>query len=106
MNLTNLNTLPKSAFVATLGAIFEHSPWVAEGAYAAKPFADIEALRTAMVKVVDEAGLDQQLALIRAHPEVRATLGPLEHAVLEGTTTPLLAAQQLLRAFGGVTTGS
>ncbi|MBK6846099.1 MAG: methylmalonyl Co-A mutase-associated GTPase MeaB [Proteobacteria bacterium] len=50
-----------------------------------------------------ERGLHEAL---RAHPEVRATLGPLEHAVLEGTTTPLLAAQQLLRAFGVVTTGS
>ncbi len=70
MNLSTLNQLSKPAFVATLGAIFEHSPWVAEGAYAAKPFADIEALRTAMVKVVDEAGLDRQLALIRAHPDL------------------------------------
>jgi 2-oxo-4-hydroxy-4-carboxy-5-ureidoimidazoline decarboxylase len=70
MNISDINQLPKPAFVATLGAIFEHSPWVAEGAYAARPFADIEALRTAMVKVVDVAGLEQQLALIRAHPDL------------------------------------
>ena len=70
MNLTTLNNLSKPAFIQTLGAIFEHSPWVAEGAYAAKPFADIEALRTAMVEVVDGASLEQQLALIRAHPDL------------------------------------
>ncbi|MBK8481073.1 MAG: methylmalonyl Co-A mutase-associated GTPase MeaB [Proteobacteria bacterium] len=44
-----------------------------------------------------ERGLQEAL---RAHPEVRANLGPLERAVLDGQTTPLLAAQQLLRAFG------
>lgn len=70
MNISDINGLSKSAFVQTLGAIFEHSPWVAEGAYAAKPFADIEALRTAMVEVVDGASLEQQLALIRAHPDL------------------------------------
>ena len=70
MNISDINQLPKSAFVQTLGAIFEHSPWVAEGAYAAKPFAAIEALRKAMVDVVDGASLEQQLALIRAHPDL------------------------------------
>lgn len=70
MNISDINELSKSAFVQTLGAIFEHSPWVAEGAYGAKPFADIEALRTAMVEVVDGASLEQQLALIRAHPDL------------------------------------
>ncbi len=70
VNLATLNTLPKPAFTQTLGAIFEHSPWVAEGAYAAAPFADTEALHAAMVRVVDQARLDQQLALIRAHPDL------------------------------------
>ena len=70
MNLATLNALPKPAFTHTLGAIFEHSPWVAEGAYAAAPFANLESLHTAMVSVVDQASLDQQLALIRAHPDL------------------------------------
>lgn len=70
MNLTTLNQLPKPAFVDTLGAIFEHSPWVAEGAFASVPFANLEALHAAMVRVVDHASLDQQLALIRAHPDL------------------------------------
>jgi 2-oxo-4-hydroxy-4-carboxy-5-ureidoimidazoline decarboxylase len=70
MNLATLNTLPKPAFTQTLGAIFEHSSWVAEGAYTAAPFASIDALRTAMVNVVDQAPTEQQLALIRAHPDL------------------------------------
>ncbi len=70
MKLTDLNALPKPAFTQKLGAIFEHSPWVAEGAYAAAPFANIESLHAAMVQVVAQASLDQQLALIRAHPDL------------------------------------
>jgi 2-oxo-4-hydroxy-4-carboxy-5-ureidoimidazoline decarboxylase len=70
MNLASLNQLPKPAFTQTLGAIFEHSPWVAEGAHAAAPFATIEFLHAAMVRVVDHASLEQQLALIRAHPDL------------------------------------
>ena len=70
MNLATLNQLPKPAFTQTLGAIFEHSPWVAEGAYAAAPFTTIEALHTAMVRIVDQTSLEQQLALIRAHPDL------------------------------------
>ncbi len=70
MNLATLNTLPKPAFTQTLGAIFEHSPWVAEGAFVAAPFETVESLRTAMVQVVALASIDQQLTLIRAHPDL------------------------------------
>jgi 2-oxo-4-hydroxy-4-carboxy-5-ureidoimidazoline decarboxylase len=70
MNLATLNALPKPAFIDTLGTIFEHSPWVAEDAYAAAPFTNLESLHAAMVAVVDQASLDQQLALIRAHPDL------------------------------------
>ncbi len=70
ITLAELNALPAAQFVAMLGGIFEHSPWVAEGAVAARPFADIAALHAAMCEVVDEAGVDAQLQLIRAHPEL------------------------------------
>lgn len=70
MNLSALNAMAASRFAAALGEVFEHSPWVAESAYAARPFANIEALHRAMLAAVDEAGSDRQLALIRAHPEL------------------------------------
>ena len=50
--------------------MFEHSPWVARQTFAARPFADVEALHAAMVSVVDHAGEDEKLALLRAHPEL------------------------------------
>jgi OHCU decarboxylase len=60
--------------VARYGAIFEASPWVARAAYAEGPFADVDALHAAMVAAVRAAPREQQLALIRAHPELAAPI--------------------------------
>ena len=70
MNLAAVNALDEAVFVAALGDIFEHSPWVARRAYRARPFASVDALHAAMVDVVQRAGRNEQLALIRAHPEL------------------------------------
>jgi 2-oxo-4-hydroxy-4-carboxy-5-ureidoimidazoline decarboxylase len=68
--LAALSALPQAPFTARLGDIFEHSPWIAERAWAARPFASIEALHAAMLAVLDAASQPEQLALIRAHPEL------------------------------------
>lgn len=70
MNVADLDRLDRAAFVAALGGVFEHSPWVAEGAWPRRPFRSVDALHAAMVAVVDAAGEAQQLALLRAHPEL------------------------------------
>ena len=70
MVLADINAMDDAAFVATLGAIYENSPWVAEGAHEAAPFADIDALLAAMRDVVDAAGKPRQVALIQAHPDL------------------------------------
>jgi 2-oxo-4-hydroxy-4-carboxy-5-ureidoimidazoline decarboxylase len=69
-SLAELNAATREAFVGHLGGVFEHSPWVAERAYDRRPFATREALHTAMVAAVEEAGPERQLALLRAHPEL------------------------------------
>ncbi len=70
MNLDALNRASREDFVAALGGIFEHSPWVAERAFDARPFADVGALHAAMCAAMRGAGQDAQLALIRAHPQL------------------------------------
>lgn len=60
----------KLAFVAHLEGIYEHSPWIAERAWRSEPFESVEELHAAMVLVVQNATRDEQLALIRAHPEL------------------------------------
>ncbi|MBL8350139.1 MAG: 2-oxo-4-hydroxy-4-carboxy-5-ureidoimidazoline decarboxylase [Burkholderiaceae bacterium] len=69
LTLHQLNAATAADFVALLDGTYEHSPWIAERA-AARPFASLAQLKQAMVKVVREAGVDAQGALIRAHPEL------------------------------------
>jgi OHCU decarboxylase len=72
ITLAELNLLPTNEFVRTLAGIFEHSPWVAQRVAAARPFDSRQHLLDAMRTVVDEATREEQLALIRAHPKLRA----------------------------------
>lgn len=83
MTLNELSALPQAEFTQALGAIFEHSPWIAERAWTARPFETIDALHRAMVDVVQQADPAEQLALIAAHPELagrEASAGTLTHA--------------------------
>jgi N-carbamoyl-L-amino-acid hydrolase len=68
--LPDLNSCPAAAFVDTLRGIYEHSPWIPERAAARRPFASVAALKFALQTVVAQASPDEQLGLIRAHPEL------------------------------------
>jgi 2-oxo-4-hydroxy-4-carboxy-5-ureidoimidazoline decarboxylase len=70
MTILELNALPCEQFTEALGWVFEHSPWVAERAWPARPFADLDALHKAMVSRVESAPLEERLALLRAHPDL------------------------------------
>jgi 2-oxo-4-hydroxy-4-carboxy-5-ureidoimidazoline decarboxylase len=68
--IEHLNGCPPDEFVALVGPVFEHSPWIAEAVASRRPFASREALHAALCDTVTVATLDQQLALIRAHPDL------------------------------------
>jgi OHCU decarboxylase len=70
VELAAVNALGEREFVERFGGVFEHSPWVAQRAWGRKPFGSVEALHAAMMQVVAQAGKEEQLALIRAHPEL------------------------------------
>ncbi len=72
--ITEINTLAQDQFALIFGPVFEASPWIAEAAWAARPFAGLEALHRAMCAVVERAGQERQLALIRAHPDLAGRL--------------------------------
>lgn len=80
-SLAALNRATRHDFVARLGGIFEHSAWVAEAAWEARPFADVAALHAAMVDAMRAASHQRQLALLRAHPELAG------RAMVAGTLT-------------------
>ncbi|WP_210544449.1 2-oxo-4-hydroxy-4-carboxy-5-ureidoimidazoline decarboxylase [Rhodoferax sp. PAMC 29310] len=68
--LIELNAAEASQFVNLLDGTYEHSPWIAEQAFAKKPFLSLAQLKLALVEVVRDAGREAQLGLIRAHPEL------------------------------------
>jgi 2-oxo-4-hydroxy-4-carboxy-5-ureidoimidazoline decarboxylase len=70
VTIVELNTLDQAGFVHAVGWIFEHSPWVAERAYVARPFANLDALLGAMMQQVERAPVAERLALLKAHPDL------------------------------------
>jgi OHCU decarboxylase len=87
------------AFVARNGALFEHSPWVAEEAWEDGPFADDEALLAAMIAAVERAPRERQLALIRAHPDLAG------RAAIAGELTADSAREQAAAGLDRLTPG-
>jgi 2-oxo-4-hydroxy-4-carboxy-5-ureidoimidazoline decarboxylase len=68
--LAAINALDRASFIALLGRLYEHSPWAAERAFSAAPFADAQTLADAFQEAVTQASDAERLALIRAHPEL------------------------------------
>ncbi|MDP3702383.1 MAG: 2-oxo-4-hydroxy-4-carboxy-5-ureidoimidazoline decarboxylase [Hylemonella sp.] len=68
--LDQLNAAPLPEALQMLDGLYEHSPWIAERALGQRPFASLAQLKHAMTRVLDEAGRDAQIGLIRAHPEL------------------------------------
>ena len=66
-------------------ALFEHSPWVEARADARPPSGDRHA---DLMAVVHEASPEEQIALIRAHPELAGK------AAIDGSLTEASAAEQ------------
>lgn len=72
MRLDELNALDRDAFISAVGWVFEDSPWVAERAWISRPFSTLDGLHLAMVDQVEAAAPAEQLALLRAHPDLGA----------------------------------
>ncbi|MEG2766899.1 MAG: 2-oxo-4-hydroxy-4-carboxy-5-ureidoimidazoline decarboxylase [Comamonas sp.] len=70
LTLEQLNTADAASAVQMLDGLYEHSPWIAQTALAQRPFASLAHLKYAMVQVLEQAGVQPQLDLIRAHPEL------------------------------------
>jgi N-carbamoyl-L-amino-acid hydrolase len=70
LDLQAVNHATPAEFVQALQGVYEHSPWIAERAASRRPFATLAQLKLALVQAVREATRDEQLALLRAHPEL------------------------------------
>ena len=70
MTIAEVNALSPEDFVARFGFLFEHSPWVVEGAAGHRPFETLGAMHAALARVLFFADDDQKLAVFRAHPKL------------------------------------
>ncbi len=68
--LSELNDYEPGAFTEHLRGIYEHSPWIPQRAAAGRPFASVTALKLALQNALGAASSEEQLGLIRAHPEL------------------------------------
>ncbi len=83
--------LPRTAFIATFGGIYEHSSWVAETLYdqgLSEDDGDPTKLAKRMATIVDAADGERQMALLCAHPELAGKLA------ISGSLTAESAAEQ------------
>ena len=69
-----MDRLDHDAFIARFAGVFEASPWVAERAWAGRPFGSVDALYGAMMDAVDRAPREVRMDLIRAHPDLAANV--------------------------------
>ncbi|MGI9413570.1 MAG: 2-oxo-4-hydroxy-4-carboxy-5-ureidoimidazoline decarboxylase [Hyphomicrobiales bacterium] len=73
-NLTPSPTaMARAAFVDRFGGVYEHSPWIAEHLWAQgieETHDTAAGLHAALAAIMETAGPDEKLALIRAHPDL------------------------------------
>jgi N-carbamoyl-L-amino-acid hydrolase len=74
LTLDLLNAAAPDEAVQMLAGVYEHSPWIAKKALEQRPFKSLAALKYALAQTVREASPEQQLALIKAHPELAGKL--------------------------------
>jgi 2-oxo-4-hydroxy-4-carboxy-5-ureidoimidazoline decarboxylase len=70
ITLAELNRQSASEFVQTLAGVYEHSPWIPASICPQRPFTATAQLHAALRQAVTAASRAQQLALLRAHPEL------------------------------------
>lgn len=97
-SLAALNALDRAGFVAALGHLFEHSPWVAEETWPRRPFRDEAHLHAELCATMRAADPARQLALIRAHPDLAGRLAQQRQLTAESTREQASAGLDTLTA--------
>ncbi len=95
ITLEQLNAASAAQALAWLDGLYEHSPWIAEQALAARPFQSLAHMKHALVSVVRSGDREAQLALVRAHPELAGK------AAVAGTLTAESTNEQAKAGLAG-----
>ena len=70
LTIDQINAAPHADALKLLDGLYEHSPWIVDKALAARPFKSLPHLKAALTQVVNAATRTEELALLRAHPEL------------------------------------
>lgn len=99
LTLEEINSMSRDEFVASLGGIFEHSPWVAEKAYGHLPFHSVQQLHHVMLEAARNAEHSRVEGLLRAHPDLatRLQVSPLSAAEQQGAGLDRLTPEEFTR---------
>ncbi len=92
--ISGLNEMDTDEAVTLIGGIFEHSPWIVRETWPQCPFASVEALHAALCETIQGAGVERQVALIRAHPDL------VGRAARAGTLTRESTGEQQAAGLG------
>ena len=88
ISLQEINILDEEAFIRILTGLFEGPPWIVTQAWPAHPFTSREQLYQTLCSIMYQAPLEQQIALLRAHPDL------VGRAALAGTLSPASTNEQ------------
>ena len=81
--ITELNQMSQGEFTKALGDIWEDTPEIAEKAWQKKPFLNLDSLYKSMVDIVNDMNQEEQLALIKAHPDLGSKVKMAEASIQE-----------------------
>ncbi len=82
ITLQEINGYDQEHFVTALRGLFEGPPWIVTQSWYARPFATLTHMHQTFCRVMYDASLEQQIALLQAHPDL------VGRAALAGTLTP------------------
>ncbi len=83
------STMEKDDFIGQFGGIFEHSPWIAAGAYALElsPAHDrATGLHNALCRIFRSASRDRRLDVLNTHPDLAGKLAAAKRLTAESTS--------------------
>ena len=69
-SIDRVNKLSKSGFISIFGNVFEKTDWIAEKAYALKPFNNFQELFSKMMEIFENSKKENQLEILNAHPNL------------------------------------
>jgi OHCU decarboxylase len=92
--MRDVNMFSEEEAVDVFGGLFEHSPWIVRDTWKRAPFASVQAFHAALCGTVRSASVEQQLALIRSHPDL------VGQAAMAGTLSPESVSEQRAAGLG------